>query len=103
MAGYGRSVRNCGESLCLLALIPASLIEELACRIVPEGRRLGGAGASFRSLLTSIDMVGARGFEPRTCSTQNCRATRLRYTPISPVDTRSDRLQQGSAAAPNAT
>jgi hypothetical protein len=27
-------------------------------------------------------MVGAAGFEPTTCSTQNCRATRLRYTPI---------------------
>ena len=26
-------------------------------------------------------MVGAEGFEPATCSTQNCRATRLRYTP----------------------
>jgi hypothetical protein len=29
-----------------------------------------------------ILMVGAAGFEPTTCSTQNCRATRLRYTPI---------------------
>jgi hypothetical protein len=28
-------------------------------------------------------LVGAAGFEPTTCSTQNCRATRLRYTPIS--------------------
>src|SRR3984885_1836099 len=26
-------------------------------------------------------MVGAAGFEPAPCSTQNCRATRLRYTP----------------------
>src|SRR5580698_8023065 len=26
-------------------------------------------------------LVGAAGFEPATCSTQNCRATRLRYTP----------------------
>src|SRR3954452_13308695 len=26
-------------------------------------------------------LVGAAGFEPTTCSTQNCRATRLRYTP----------------------
>src|ERR1700712_1756538 len=26
-------------------------------------------------------VVGAQGFEPWTCSTQNCRATRLRYTP----------------------
>jgi hypothetical protein len=29
-------------------------------------------------------LVGAAGFEPTTCSTQNCRATRLRYTPFSP-------------------
>jgi hypothetical protein len=28
------------------------------------------------------NLVGAAGFEPTTCSTQNCRATRLRYTPI---------------------
>lgn len=27
-------------------------------------------------------LVGAAGFEPATCSTQNCRATRLRYTPV---------------------
>jgi hypothetical protein len=27
-----------------------------------------------------ILLVGAAGFEPTTCSTQNCRATRLRYT-----------------------
>src|ERR1700683_2324773 len=26
-------------------------------------------------------MVGAAGFEPATCSTQNCRATRMRYPP----------------------
>src|SRR5260370_40403793 len=44
-------------------------------------------------------MVGAAGFEPTTCSTQNCRATRLRYTPISQgndVDTRLRRRQQGA-------
>ena len=32
---------------------------------------------------TLSDVVGAAGFEPTTCSTQNCRATRLRYTPMS--------------------
>src|SRR5579863_10437180 len=31
---------------------------------------------------TLISLVGAAGFEPTTCSTQNCRATRLRYTPM---------------------
>ena len=30
---------------------------------------------------TRRQVVGAAGFEPATCSTQNCRATRLRYTP----------------------
>jgi hypothetical protein len=35
---------------------------------------------TLRKLL--ILLVGAAGFEPTTCSTQNCRATRLRYTPI---------------------
>ena len=33
-------------------------------------------------LATQRCLVGAAGFEPTTCSTQNCRATRLRYTPI---------------------
>jgi hypothetical protein len=33
---------------------------------------------------TEYFLVGAAGFEPTTCSTQNCRATRLRYTPFSP-------------------
>src|SRR5579883_1448067 len=32
--------------------------------------------------LSDYFLVGAAGFEPTTCSTQNCRATRLRYTPI---------------------
>src|SRR6516164_1537238 len=37
--------------------------------------RFGGPGHRL------ILLVGAAGFEPATCSTQNCRATRLRYTP----------------------
>src|ERR1700722_1283639 len=44
-----------------------------------------------------ILLVGAAGFEPTTCSTQNCRATRLRYTPMvfrNDVDTRFSRGQQ---------
>src|SRR5580704_8981147 len=57
-------------------------------------------------------MVGAAGFEPTTCSTQNCRATRLRYTPISTsglkptstgiadVDTCSTLKPQGDIDAP---
>src|ERR1700733_9319512 len=32
---------------------------------------------------TNERVVGAAGFEPATCSTQNCRATRLRYPPPS--------------------
>jgi hypothetical protein len=46
-----------------------------------------------------ILLVGAAGFEPTTCSTQNCRATRLRYTPKCPgedVDTRLKRRQQAT-------
>jgi hypothetical protein len=45
-----------------------------------------------------ILLVGAAGFEPTTCSTQNCRATRLRYTPIcigKCVDTRLNPGHQG--------
>jgi hypothetical protein len=43
-------------------------------------RRLGGFLNDGFDLLE--DLVGAAGFEPTTCSTQNCRATRLRYTPM---------------------
>src|ERR1700681_56489 len=45
-----------------------------------------------------VVLVGAAGFEPTTCSTQNCRATRLRYTPNiqgNDVDTRLRHCQQG--------
>src|SRR3954466_1173313 len=35
-----------------------------------------------KQLNKETNLVGAAGFEPTTCSTQNCRATRLRYTPI---------------------
>src|SRR5260370_17307596 len=38
------------------------------------------SASKFKKCL--ILLVGAAGFEPTTCSTQNCRATRLRYTPI---------------------
>src|SRR3982751_6280920 len=34
-----------------------------------------------KQLNKETNLVGAAGFEPTTCSTQNCRATRLRYTP----------------------
>src|ERR1700733_16104790 len=39
-------------------------------------------GALCKKLILLQYLVGAAGFEPTTCSTQNCRATRLRYTPI---------------------
>jgi hypothetical protein len=48
-------------------------------------------------LILNRPLVGAAGFEPTTCSTQNCRATRLRYTPIfrkDLVDTRLKTHQQ---------
>ena len=47
-------------------------------------------------------VVGAAGFEPATCSTQNCRATRLRYTPWHTwrsLDTCFAGCQQGGPAA----
>src|SRR5580765_3088920 len=52
------------------------------------------------SIFSDVYLVGAAGFEPTTCSTQNCRATRLRYTPSilgSDVDTR---LSPGQQAVP---
>src|SRR5260370_8473826 len=61
------------------------------------------AASPFRPLadvpFQDMILVGAAGLEPTTCSTQNCRATRLRYTPISQgndVDTRLRRRQQGA-------
>ena len=45
--------------------------------------RLGVRSSEHCSVrLTNSGLVGAAGFEPTTCSTQNCRATRLRYTPM---------------------
>ena len=39
-------------------------------------------GGHYGNILKMVNyLVGAAGFEPTTCSTQNCRATRLRYTP----------------------
>src|SRR5258705_11313152 len=42
-----------------------------------------------RTAIHPLFLVGAAGFEPTTCSTQNCRATRLRYTPNIPWETMS--------------
>src|SRR3954453_4258960 len=39
------------------------------------------AARSAAAAMAAAGVVGAAGFEPTTCSTQNCRATRLRYTP----------------------
>jgi hypothetical protein len=47
---------------------------------ITKSHRLVGAFCNKLILLQYL--VGAAGFEPTTCSTQNCRATRLRYTPI---------------------
>src|SRR6202035_3120316 len=51
-------------------------------------------------------VVGAAGFEPATCSTQNCRATRLRYTPWHTwrlLDTCFAGCQQGGRLPPLST
>ena len=53
-----------------------------------------------------IVLVGAAGFEPATCSTQNCRATRLRYTPWHTwrlLDTCFAGCQQGGRLPPLST
>src|SRR6267154_4553675 len=54
-----------------------------------------------RKAIHPLFLVWAAGFEPTTCSTQNCRATRLRYTPLvrgNDVDTRLTRCQQGGGS-----
>src|SRR5215469_5362829 len=48
-------------------------------------------------------LVGAAGFEPTTCSTQNCRATRLRYTPILPGSIHAWAQASKATGAPQAT
>src|ERR1700704_2293530 len=56
------------------------------------------------SLSKCRGMVGVAGFEPATWSTQNSRATRLRYTPRGcrptpePLDTRFVAQQQADAS-----
>ena len=44
-------------------------------------------------------MVGATGFEPATCCTQNSRATRLRYAPLSDAFATQDDHPQREARA----
>ena len=64
---------------------------------VPRDRATARPVGSLDEAMRWDGMVGAAGFEPTTCSTQNCRATRLRYTPISwkdHVTTRSRAPQQ---------
>ena len=46
-------------------------------------RNLGQASDQKSQLRPLIYLVGATGFEPVTWSTQNSRATRLRYAPSS--------------------
>src|SRR5262245_24935092 len=60
----------------------------------------GEASVGNNSCKYLILLVGAAGFEPATCSTQNCRATRLRYTPPgAATDTSFASRQQGEATA----
>jgi hypothetical protein len=61
--------------------------------------RIGSWGSWSKPL---IQLVGAAGFEPTTCSTQNCRATRLRYTPIS-WEAMSIHAYSGASKAPDAS
>src|SRR5271169_4192579 len=78
-----------------------AVIEFVSCGpLSPKARCNRCLGADFRGLgsphRTRKEVVGAAGFEPATCSTQNCRATRLRYTPPgAPLDTCFAALQQG--------
>src|SRR5579884_435411 len=56
-----------------------------------------GVSCRFQRFVMHQGLVGAAGFEPATCSTQNCRATRLRYTPPgADLDTRFAECQQGA-------
>jgi hypothetical protein len=57
-------------------------IVRLASPSCPSQFKFMGRFAPKISAKLLILLVGAAGFEPTTCSTQNCRATRLRYTPM---------------------
>jgi hypothetical protein len=66
---------------CLLLVFALHSVRIAAA--MRHGDRPGAEPAKQLSIIGAINrMVGAAGFEPTTCSTQNCRATRLRYTPI---------------------
>ena len=97
--------RRCGERLCgprFLLIAGQSLSCALPSKIfcgpshdLPNSIIWEGQNDKSRTNLLKI-LVGAAGFEPTTCSTQNCRATRLRYTPIS-GKTRRYTLKNASA------
>ena len=59
--------------------------------------------AANNSIFSDVCLVGAAGFEPTTCSTQNCRATRLRYTPFILGNDVVTRLRSASKALPAGT
>ena len=65
-----------------------------ACRCVPSWSR------RLCSLSKCRGMVGAAGFEPATWSTQNSRATRLRYAPALPRGALDTRFGFGQQAWP---
>ncbi len=58
-----------------------ALRHSVASHGLPKSKNWEDLPSDF-SAKSLIFLVGAAGFEPTTCSTQNCRATRLRYTPF---------------------
>jgi|ERR1700684_2686145 hypothetical protein len=80
-----------------IPLMAKLLIVTSRCRF-SRAAKVGIERMPTKYLILNRPLVGAAGFEPTTCSTQNCRATRLRYTPIfrkDLVDTRLKTHQQG--------
>jgi hypothetical protein len=85
-----RSQLSCSEEVFAFgkphakaAIIPPKP-HEITAQVLSDCPRPPRTLPHSKELKTAADLlflVGAAGFEPTTCSTQNCRATRLRYTP----------------------
>jgi hypothetical protein len=90
--GGERGIRRCLDKIAWGRLPSEAICLRLAVVVSAICLSREAKGEKLLNLL-----VGAAGFEPATCSTQNCRATRLRYTP--PIAEPDNRFGFGRQAA----
>ena len=92
MLGGERGIPGCLDKIAWRRLPSEAICLRLAVIVSAICLSREAKGEKLLNLL-----VGAAGFEPATCSTQNCRATRLRYTP--PIAEPDNRFGFGRQAA----